>query len=40
MTQAKAIAIPAPTMADWFVPPLVVPVFLCIVIVWLGMMTP
>lgn len=38
MTRTKAAAIPAPTFADWFVPPLVVPALLIIVIFVLGQM--
>lgn len=39
MTRAKAIALPAPIFAAWFVPPLVVPVVLCVVIFLLGLMS-
>jgi hypothetical protein len=38
MTRSEAIAVPAKTFADWFVPPLVVPVLLCFVVVLLSQM--
>jgi hypothetical protein len=38
MTQTKAIAAPAPSIADWFVPPIVVPLLMCVMILVLGMM--
>lgn len=40
MTRTKVAAIPAPTFADWFVPPLVVPALFVIMIFVLGQMSP
>lgn len=40
MTRSTAIAVPANTFRDWFVPPLVVPVLLGLVVLLLGQMSP